>query len=328
MPSFPSMNYGYKKRVFSDMWLTTMLFTLTLKIHKYEWAKEQEEAFQTLKDNLCDRPILSLGNGSKGFVVYCDASNQGLGCVLIQIGKVENAIAEMLRGIDQLMERKEGGCMYLLWVSLIGDVRTLMIDEAHASRYFVHSGADKTYYDLRDMYGGHVWRRILLPMLPRSSSGYDTNWVIVDRLNKLQGMECMCRSSQVKVEDVLRGFALYGRKCRSHVLWAKIGEIRSIRPELVQETTNKVILIKEKLKAARDCQKSYVGNMRKHLELKLKYLADINLHVHLEEIKVDKTLHFVEGPVEIIEREVKSLNHSRISIVKSIGTRSEVMRIS
>ncbi|GJS99058.1 putative reverse transcriptase domain-containing protein [Tanacetum coccineum] len=55
----------------------------------------------------------------------------------------------------------------------------------------------------------------------------------------------------------------------SHVLWAEIGEIRSIGPDLVQETTNKVILIKEKLKAARDCQKSYVSNMRKHLELKL-----------------------------------------------------------
>ncbi|GKC09463.1 putative reverse transcriptase domain-containing protein [Tanacetum coccineum] len=135
------------------------------KIQKYEWVKEQEEAFQTLKDNLCDTPILSLPDGSKEFVVYCDASNQGLGCVLMQRGKVENATAEMLRGLDQLMERKEGGGMYLLWVPLIGDVRTLMMDEAHASRYLVHSGADKTYYDLRDMYGGHVWRRILLPML-------------------------------------------------------------------------------------------------------------------------------------------------------------------
>ncbi|GKD12240.1 putative reverse transcriptase domain-containing protein [Tanacetum coccineum] len=92
--------------------------------------------------------------------------------------------------------------------------------------------------------------------------------------------------------------ALYGRKCRSHVLWAEIGEIRSIGPELVQETTNK------------------------------KYLADTNLHMHLEKIKVDKNLRFVEEPVEIIEREVKSLKHSRIPIVKSIGTRSEVMRIS
>ncbi|GJU44436.1 hypothetical protein Tco_1201702 [Tanacetum coccineum] len=89
----------------------------------------------------------------------------------MQRGKVENATAEMLRGLDHLMERKEGGGIYLLWVPLIGDARTLMIDEAHASRYLVHSGADKTYYDHRDMYGGHVWRRILLPMLPRSSSG-------------------------------------------------------------------------------------------------------------------------------------------------------------
>ncbi|GJR46073.1 copia protein [Tanacetum coccineum] len=85
----------------------------------------------------------------------------------MQRGKVENTTAEMLCGLDQLMERKEGGGMYLLWVPLIGDVRTLIMDEAHASRYLVHSGADKTYYDLRDMYGGHVWRRILLPMVVR-----------------------------------------------------------------------------------------------------------------------------------------------------------------
>ncbi|GKC49110.1 hypothetical protein Tco_1071855 [Tanacetum coccineum] len=160
----------------------------------------------------------------------------------------------MMRNLYQLMERKEGGGMYLLWVPLIGDVRTLMMDEAHASRYLVHSGANKTYYDLRDMYGGHVWRRILLPMLPRSSSGYDTNWVIVDRLTK------------DSVFDVFQ-------------------------------------------------------NLKK-------YLADANLHVPVEEIKVDKTLHFVEEPVEIINREVKSLKRSRVPRVKSIGTRSEVMRIS
>ncbi|GJU24525.1 hypothetical protein Tco_1163146 [Tanacetum coccineum] len=97
------------------------------------------------------------------------------------------------------------------------------------------------------------------------------------------------------------------------VFWAEIREIQSIGSELVQETTNKVMLIKEKLKAARDCQKSYVGNMRKHLELKL-YWTDANLHVHVEEIKVDKTLRFAEEPVEIIDREVKSLKRSRIPI--------------
>nr|GEV14416.1 putative reverse transcriptase domain-containing protein [Tanacetum cinerariifolium] len=63
--------------------------------------------------------------------------------------------------------------------------------------------------------------------------------------------------------------ALYGRKCRSHVLWTEIGESRLIEPELIQETTDKVILIKERLKAARDCQNSYVSNRRKQLGLKL-----------------------------------------------------------
>ncbi|GJV33503.1 putative reverse transcriptase domain-containing protein [Tanacetum coccineum] len=49
---------------------------------------EQEEAFQTLKNNLCDALILTLPDGVEDFVVYYDASNQGLCCVLMQRGKV------------------------------------------------------------------------------------------------------------------------------------------------------------------------------------------------------------------------------------------------
>nr|GEX55559.1 putative reverse transcriptase domain-containing protein [Tanacetum cinerariifolium]GEX60793.1 putative reverse transcriptase domain-containing protein [Tanacetum cinerariifolium] len=117
--------------------------------------------------------------------------------------------------------------------------------------------------------------------------------------------------------------------------------------------TDKVVLIKEKLKDARDHQKSYVDNRRKPLEFEVrdlvllkvspwkgvirfrqkgklapsvhdifhvsnlkKCLADANLHVPLDEIKVDKTLRFVEKPIEIMDREVKSLKRSKISIVK------------
>ncbi|GKD19799.1 putative reverse transcriptase domain-containing protein, partial [Tanacetum coccineum] len=63
--------------------------------------------------------------------------------------------------------------------------------------------------------------------------------------------------------------ALYERKCRSPVLWAEIGESSLIGPELVQETTDKVVLINEKLKAARDHQKSYADNRRKPLEFEV-----------------------------------------------------------
>ncbi|GJW96097.1 reverse transcriptase domain-containing protein [Tanacetum coccineum] len=136
--------------------------------------------------------------------------------------------------------------------------------------------------------------------------------------------------------------ALYGRKCRSPILWDKVGEKRLIGPEMVQETTDKVVIIKERLKAARDRQKSYVDNRRKPLEfeespvayrLRLpqelngmhdtfhvsnlkKCLTDASLHVPLEEIKIDKTLRFVEEPVEIMDHEIKKLKCSRISIVK------------
>ncbi|GKF03391.1 putative reverse transcriptase domain-containing protein, partial [Tanacetum coccineum] len=63
--------------------------------------------------------------------------------------------------------------------------------------------------------------------------------------------------------------ALYGRKCRPPVLWANIGESRLIGSDLVQETIDKVVLIKEKLKAARDRQKSYTDNRHKPLEFEV-----------------------------------------------------------
>ncbi|GKE10845.1 putative reverse transcriptase domain-containing protein, partial [Tanacetum coccineum] len=224
------------------------------KNQKYEWGEKEEEAFQTLKNNLCDAPILSSPDGIEDFVVYCDASNQGLGCVLMQRGKViayasrqlkiheknytthdlelgavvfalktwrhylygtksviytdhkslqhifnqkelnmcqrrwielfsdyeceiryhpgkanvvadaltqseafeqENILAERLYGLDQQMERKEDGSLYFIdriWVPLVGDVRMVILNEAHKSRYSVHLGADKMYHDLRDMY--------------------------------------------------------------------------------------------------------------------------------------------------------------------------------
>nr|GEU79377.1 putative reverse transcriptase domain-containing protein [Tanacetum cinerariifolium] len=100
--------------------------------------------------------------------------------------------------------------------------------------------------------------------------------------------------------------ALYGRKCRSPVLWAEIGDSRLIRPELVQETTDKVVVMRDRIEAARDPREDCLK----------KCLADANLHVSLNEIKVEKTLRFVEEPLEIMDREVKTLKHSKIPIVK------------
>ncbi|GJW33830.1 hypothetical protein Tco_0053862 [Tanacetum coccineum] len=219
------------------------LASLTQKIRKYEWAKEQEESFQTLKDNLCDTPIFSLPDGSKEErdnrnATWPEPTNGKEG----RQGKGRDSRNAAWPGPNN---RKEG-------------------------RYLVHSGADKTYYDLRDMYGGHLWRRILLPIYKAWSA---------------------C------VDHLISWWKTY--------FAALVGIAEGI--ENTAKTCILLIILKQTDK---------------------KYLADTNLHVHLEEIKVDKTLRFVEEPVEIIEHEVKSLKRSRILIVKSIRTRSEVMRIS
>ncbi|GKA55919.1 putative reverse transcriptase domain-containing protein, partial [Tanacetum coccineum] len=64
------------------------LTILTQKSKTFDWGEEQELAFQTLKDKLCNALVLALPDGLENFVVYCDASRIGLGCVLMQRGKV------------------------------------------------------------------------------------------------------------------------------------------------------------------------------------------------------------------------------------------------
>ncbi|GJX67553.1 putative reverse transcriptase domain-containing protein [Tanacetum coccineum] len=64
------------------------LTELTQKNKKYIWGEDQETAFQLLKQKLCEAPILALPEGNDDFVIYCDASHQGLGAVLMQREKV------------------------------------------------------------------------------------------------------------------------------------------------------------------------------------------------------------------------------------------------
>ncbi|GJU28573.1 putative reverse transcriptase domain-containing protein [Tanacetum coccineum] len=281
------------------------------------------------------------------------------------------------------------------------------MDEAHTSRYSIHSSADKMYYDLRDLYwwpsmkrdiveyisrcltcskikvehqkhSGLLqqpeipewkWEKItmdLVTKLPRSSSGYDAIWVIVDRLTKSAHFlliredykieklariyineivarhgvpvsiisdrdgrfashlwQALQKALGIKLhistayhpdtdgqsertiqtlEDMLRACvmdfsgswgvhlpliefsynnsyhtsikctpfeALYGRKCRSPMIWTEVGESQLIGPKIVQETTEKIIQIKDRLKTARSCQKSYADKRRNPLEFKV-----------------------------------------------------------
>ncbi|GJX66124.1 putative reverse transcriptase domain-containing protein [Tanacetum coccineum] len=122
--------------------------------------------------------------------------------------------------------------------------------------------------------------------------------------------------------------ALYGRKCRSPICWAEVGEAQLTGPEIIHETTEKIFKIRDRMQAAGDRQKSYADKRCRPFELKSeirlcsrsrpgrKCLSDDTLVIPLEEIQLDDKLNFVEEPVEIMDREVKQLKRSRIPIVK------------
>ncbi|GKB53911.1 putative reverse transcriptase domain-containing protein [Tanacetum coccineum] len=156
------------------------------------------------------------------------------------------------------------------------------------------------------------------------------------------------------LEDMLRACVIdFGKSwCRSPVCWAKVGEVQLTGPEIVQETTEKIIQIKQRIQVARDRQKSYADLKRKPMEfqvgdrvmlkvspwkgvvrfgkrgklnpryvrpfkvLEKKCYADEPLVVLLNGLLIDDKLHFVEEQVEIIDCKVKRLKRSRIPIFK------------
>ncbi|GJT53518.1 putative reverse transcriptase domain-containing protein [Tanacetum coccineum] len=230
---------GYYRRFIEGFSLIYKPLTkLTQKNKKYEWGKEEEEAFQTLKQKLCSAPILAWPEGTEGFMVYCDASLKGYRAVLMQREKVIAYASRQLKVHEENYTTHdfELGAYHPGKANVVADalsrklpryggLRYLVMHESHKSKYSIHPGSDKMYQDLKLLYwwpnmkadiatyvskcltctkvkAEHQkppgllqqpeipvwkWERITMDFvsrLPRTPSGYDTIWVIVDRLTK------------------------------------------------------------------------------------------------------------------------------------------------
>ncbi|GJU49514.1 putative reverse transcriptase domain-containing protein, partial [Tanacetum coccineum] len=144
---------------------------------------------------------------------------------------------------------------------------TLIIDEAHKSRYSVHPGADKMYYDLRDMYW---W-----PRMKKDIALYVTKCLTCLKVKAehqrpsglLQQPEIPELTKYAHFLPIREDFKM-DRLSRLYLneIVARHGEGHLIGPEIVQETTEKIFQIKDRLKVARSHQKSYADKRRKPLE--------------------------------------------------------------
>ncbi|GJY85710.1 putative reverse transcriptase domain-containing protein [Tanacetum coccineum] len=426
------------------------LTKLTQKNKSYIWGEEQESAFQLLKQKLCEAPILALPEGNDNFVVYCDASLQGLGAVLMQREKVIAYASRQLKPHEENYTTHDlelGAVIFALKIwrhYLYGTKCTVFTDHKslqHILRQKELNMRQRRWLELLADYDCEICyhpgkanvvadalsrkkrikplrvRALILTVHPKLPSQIleAQNEALKEENVKNENLRGMDKSFEIRpdslqndlstqldmstayhpetdgqsertiqtLEDMLRACvidfgkgwdkhlplvefsynnsyhasikaapfeALYGRKCRSPVCWAKVGDSQLTRPEIIQETTEKIMQIRQRRQTARDQQRSYANVRRKPLEFQVgdrvmlkvsplayklelpeelssihntfhvsnlkKCLSDESLIIPMKELQLDDKLNFVEEPVEVMDREIKQLKRSRIPIIK------------
>ncbi|GJR02245.1 reverse transcriptase domain-containing protein [Tanacetum coccineum] len=282
---------GYYRRFIKDFSkIAKSLTELTQKNKKYIWGEDQETAFQLLKQKLCEAPILALPEGNDDFVVYCDASHQGLGAVLMQREKV---IAYASR---QLKPNEENYTTHDLELGAVVFTLKIWRHYLYGTKYYdceirCHPGKANVVADalsqkelIKPLRYGNPYKIIHKGnSLPTWSDSHFMSkfWQSLQNALGTQLDISMAYHPETDgqsertietLEDMLQASpfeALYGRKCRSPVCWAEVGDVQLTGPEIIYEPTEKIVQIRQRLQAARDRQRSYANIRRKPLEFQV-----------------------------------------------------------
>ncbi|GJV81857.1 putative ribonuclease H-like domain-containing protein [Tanacetum coccineum] len=179
----------------------------------------------------------------------------------------------------------------------VGGVRKLIMDEAHTSRYSVHPGADKMYYDLRDLYW---W-----PGMKRDIAEYISRCITCSKIKAEHQNPQDFLQLEIPEWYLMEGSGTFGENGKLAPRYVGPFEIRLA--VLCWTSAYR----REVTPGAKPCRTNtfHVSNLKK-------CLAEPDVQVPLDEIEIDENLRFVEEPIKIIERDVKKLKRRRIPLVK------------
>ncbi|GJT38537.1 putative reverse transcriptase domain-containing protein [Tanacetum coccineum] len=297
---------GYYRRFIENFFkIAKPLTLLTQKNKTYVYGDKQEEAFRIMKEKLCNAPMLALPDGPNDFVVYCDASNQGFGCVPMQQGKVIAYASRQLKIHKKKYTTHDlelGAVVFALktWRRYLYGTKSVIYTDHKSLRYLF----DQKELNMRQRRKERLKPRRVRAMSMTIQSSFKakileaqgeaskdlkapTEWLrglethfkaLGTRLNisTAYHLETDGQSERTiqTLKDMLQACAMdFGGSWDTHllspVIWAEVEENQLIGSEIVQETTDEIIQIKERLKMPRSRQKSYVDKRHKPLEFKV-----------------------------------------------------------
>nr|GEV61790.1 putative reverse transcriptase domain-containing protein [Tanacetum cinerariifolium] len=357
---------GYYRRFIEGCFLIFKPLTkLTQKNKKFEWETKTEEAFQTLKQKLCYAPILALPEGLEDLVENYTTHDLELGAVVFTLRLCRHYLFGMKcvvftdhKSLQYIFDQNELNMRQRRWIELLSNydyeiryhsrkanvvadalsqkerepirVRTLVM-KVHLS---LHEQIRNIQYEemkKKNVEAENLGRLIkqIFEIHPDGTRGSCDRHLPLVKFSYNNSYHACIKAAPFK--------ALYGQKCRSPVCWSEVGDSQLTGPELIRETNEKIVQIKNRLLTARSRQKSYADVRRRPLEFNVrdKVMLKVSpwkgvihfgkhrkqnesLIISLDEVQLDDKLHFIKEPAEIMDREVKRLKQSRIPIVKII----------
>nr|GFA44329.1 putative reverse transcriptase domain-containing protein [Tanacetum cinerariifolium] len=153
------------------------------------------------------------------------------------------------------------------WLPCYGDLQTVIIHESHKSKYSIHPGSDKMYQDMKKLYW---WPNMKADIATYRSLQNALGTKLDMSIAYHPETDGQSEKTIQTLEDMLRACAIDFRKAWvNHLPLAEVGEARILDPELIQETPEKIVQIKQRMQAARDRQKSYADLKRKPMEYQI-----------------------------------------------------------
>ncbi|GJW37441.1 reverse transcriptase domain-containing protein [Tanacetum coccineum] len=290
---------------------------------KFDWGEKEEAAFQMLKQKLCSALILAFPRVARTSWSTAMLRKKA------EVRKEENYKAEDLCSMIKKLKPRSDGTLCLKnrsWIPCFGDLRALIMNDSHKSKYFIHLGSDKMYHDLKKLYwwpnmkAGITtyckWENITMDFvtkLPKMVTGQDTIRVIVDHLTK-----------------------------SAHFLPMKeIDSIEKLTRQYLKEVFSRhgvpvsIILDRDSRFTShfwQSLQKALEKGWDRHLPL-VEFSYNNSYHTSIKAApfealygrkcrspiycaEIDDKLHFLEELVKIMDHEVKCLKQSRIPIIK------------